>query len=258
MRIVIIGSGKVATNLVHSLKSCHDILQIYSRRRSSAKVLAQSEGVSAYTDELSQLIPDADLYLIAIKDDAVAEVSMFIRQLLPNALLVHTAGSLSIDTISSGPRGVFYPMQTFSKQRFVDFRQVSIFIEASSSSALYLLHSLAESLQAPVYELCSPDRAYLHVAAVFMCNFSNHLAALSSQLLQRHGIPFSVMLPLFDETAKKLHSMSPFDAQTGPAVRNDEHVMKYQCDLLSSEPDGEKLKFLYSALSDSIVSLHKN
>ena len=145
--------------------------------------------------------------------------------------------------------GVFYPMQTFSKEREADFSEISIFIEANSDSALSLLQQLARSISPKIYHLTTEERKYLHLAAVFACNFVNHCYALSADILAQHGLPFDVMLPLIDETARKVHELSPQQAQTGPAVRCDQNVMDMQAALLADQPLMEEL---YRKLSLSI------
>jgi predicted short-subunit dehydrogenase-like oxidoreductase (DUF2520 family) len=145
--------------------------------------------------------------------------------------------------------GVFYPMQTFSKERQVDFLPIPVFLEASDDATLSLARTLAESISHHVYVLSSEDRKFLHLSAVFACNFANHCYALSAELLEKHGIPFDVMLPLIDETARKVHELHPLDAQTGPAVRYDENVIRMQSSLLSDSP---ALQEIYNLLSLNI------
>ena len=168
-----------------------------------------------------------------------------------------TAGSMPMDTFTCPRRGVFYPMQTFSKQRIVDFSHIPLFIEASQEEDLQLLHSLADTITNSVYEMSSEDRKYLHVAAVFCCNFANHCSALSAKILEKHDIPFSVMLPLIDETTRKIHMIPPKDAQTGPAMRYDENVMNRHIAILQEEGE-ERMAEIYRLLSESIHQLSIN
>ena len=165
-------------------------------------------------------------------------------------LFVHTAGSVSMDVLPVERRGVFYPMQTFSKNKEVDFSVIPCFVEAKEKDDLQLLKTLAKTISDSVYELNSENRKYLHLAAVFCCNFANHCFSMGAELLKKHGnIPFNVMLPLIDETAAKLYSMSPREAQTGPAVRWDENVIAKQMQLLADTPDMQKM---YELMSKSI------
>ena len=140
-------------------------------------------------------------------------------------------------------------MQSFSKERRVDFHEIPIFLEASDSESLEILHALAETITGSVYELTTSERKYLHLAAVFACNFANHCYALAADVLEQHGLPFSVMLPLVDETARKVHQLHPSDAQTGPAVRYDQNVIDMQSQLLSDNPSMQQI---YNLLSQSI------
>lgn len=237
MNVVVIGCGNVGTNLAHALP-----LAGHSTTLVSSRTL---EGLPAA----------ADVFIVAVKDDALRGVGERLFGLRPQAFVVHTAGSLTLNDLPSPRRGVFYPLQTFSKQRMVDFRSLPIFIEAASDEDLATLQTLASSLTTRCYVMSSAERAYLHVAAVFCCNFANHLSTLAAGLLERHGIPFEVMLPLLDETINKLHTLPPREAQTGPAVRHDEGVLRQQLALLSRESN-TRLAEIYSLLSESIRQTH--
>ena len=181
-----------------------------------------------------------------------------IQQLIPSvvkgkgeALFVHTAGSISMDVWKGYAKnyGVLYPMQTFSKYRKVDFMQVPFFIEANHKEGMTCLNTLAHKLSPKVYEASSEQRKYLHLAAVFACNFTNHMYALCDRLLGEQGLPFEVMLPLIDETARKVHELRPKDAQTGPAVRYDQNVIKHHLGMLAGEPDMQEI---YEKISENI------
>jgi len=262
MTIALIGRGRLATNLLPALQQAgHDVTSVNSRT-------------------LEELPQQADVYIISVKDSALREVvSKVTAKVNPSdwrgrgeaPLFVHTAGSMSVDVFEGycSRYGVFYPMQTFSKERQVDFREIPIFIEAGDSGraavdgntadyttsadataeTLGVLRVLADSVSQKVYELSTADRKYLHLAAVFACNFANHCYALAADVLAKKGLPFDVMLPLIDETARKVHEMHPQDAQTGPAVRYDENVISMQSDLLADEP---VLQDIYRLLSKSI------
>ncbi len=256
LRIVLIGAGNLATNLGVALKAIDcNIVQVYSRTMASAQTLADmikdgsADGNCDFTDEISNISPDADVYIVSIKDSALAELSDEITAINPMALWVHTAGSMPMDIFSTLRRGVFYPMQTFSKSELVTFKEIPVFVEASNDEDSALLHSIANAMSDKVYELDSAQRKHLHLAAVFCCNFVNHCCTLSADVLSDIGVPFDVMLPLIDRTAEKLHTMSPIDAQTGPAVRYDSNVMEAQMSLLSARPD---LQHIYRVMSDSI------
>ena len=230
MRVVLIGRGRLATNLSAALeKAWHEVVSINSRT-------------------LEGLPMEADIFIISVKDAALKEVIGKAAKGRENQLFVHTAGSMPL-TVCDGHTqrcGVLYPMQTFSKERLVDFAEIPVFIEGSDPQ----IGLLARSISQRVYELTTEERKYLHLAAVFACNFANHCFSLSAQILERHGLPFDVMLPLIDETARKVHELHPLDAQTGPAVRYDENVIHMQAQLL----DGS-MRNLYEQLSQSI---HEN
>jgi predicted short-subunit dehydrogenase-like oxidoreductase (DUF2520 family) len=168
----------------------------------------------------------------------------------------HTAGSMPLELFQGMARhyGVFYPMQSFTKERCVDFSEIPVFLEASDVQTLTLLKTLSATLTPHVYELSTDERRYLHLAAVFACNFANHCYALSAEILQQHGLPFNVMLPLIDETARKVHYLSPLEAQTGPAIRYDLNVINKQQQLL----DDPAMKELYERLSKSIYQHAKS
>lgn len=234
MKIVLIGRGRLATNLLPALQRAgHDVVSIDSRTL---------EGLPA----------EADVFVVSVKDSALQEVVGRAVKGREGQLFVHTAGSMPMTLLQeqgAGRCGVFYPMQTFSKERLVDFSEIALFIEASDADSLQTLERLAASLTTHVYRLTSDDRRYLHLAAVFACNFANHCYALAADVLQRRGLPFDVLLPLTDETARKVHQLPPRQAQTGPAVRYDENVISMQHQLLSDQPD---VQAVYDLLSQSI------
>jgi predicted short-subunit dehydrogenase-like oxidoreductase (DUF2520 family) len=231
MRVVLIGRGRLATNLLPALQQAgHEVSSINSRT-------------------LENLPEEADVFIIAVKDSALQEVICRATKGREQQLFVHTAGSMPMSLFEGYTNrfGVFYPMQTFSKERLVSFADIPVFIEGDNA----VLRPLAESITHSVYELSSADRKYLHLSAVFACNFVNHCYALSAELLEKHGIPFSVMLPLIDETARKVHQLHPLEAQTGPAVRYDENVIRMQSSMLADSP---LLQEIYNLLS---VSIHR-
>ena len=252
-RIVLIGAGNVATHLGIALqKTGFEIMQIYSRTEVSASLLGNRLSVPFVTC-LENITKDADIYIVSVKDDALCKLIPDIVKDREKALFVHTAGSMPMNVWESyAPRhGVLYPMQTFSKGREIDFNTVSFFLEANSMTDLHLLKNLASTLSPKVYEASTEQRSYLHISAVFVCNFTNHMYDLSAQLLQKHGLPFDAMLPLIDETARKVHVLHPHEAQTGPAIRRDTNVMGKHLHMLTNEP---YTKELYKMISDSIMS----
>ena len=254
MKIVLIGAGNLATHLGKALHAAgHDMVQVFSRTMQSAETLASLLDAEPLTD-ISQVRDDADVYIFSVKDSALEQL---ISQLCggEKKVFLHTAGSMPMSVFGGKALhyGVLYPMQTFSKQREVDFSIIPCFIEANDEFAQKQIEGLAVQISHRVYQLSSEDRRYLHLSAVFACNFANHCYAVSQELLQQHGIPFDVMLPLIDETAAKVHGMTPKDAQTGPAVRYDENVIGKQIQLLENQPYFQKI---YDSMSKSIHELN--
>ncbi len=253
MKIVLIGAGNLATHLGKALHAAgHDMVQVFSRTMQSAETLASLLDAEPLTD-MAQVRDDADVYIFSVKDSALEQL---ISQLCggEKKVFLHTAGSMPMSVFRGKALhyGVLYPMQTFSKQREVDFSIIPCFIEANDEFALKQIEGLAGRISHRVYQLSSEDRKYLHLSAVFACNFANHCYAASQELLQQHGIPFDVMLPLIDETAAKVHGMTPKEAQTGPAVRYDENVIGKQIRLLENQPYFQKI---YDCMSKSIHEL---
>lgn len=253
MKIVLIGAGNLATHLGKALHAAgHDMVQVFSRTMQSAETLASLLDAEPLTD-MAQVRDDADVYIFSVKDSALEQL---VSQLCggEKKVFLHTAGSMPMSVFRGKTLhyGVLYPMQTFSKQREVDFSIIPCFIEANDEFALKQIEGLAGQISHRVYQLSSEDRKYLHLSAVFACNFANHCYAASQELLQQHGIPFDVMLPLIDETAAKVHGMTPKEAQTGPAVRYDENVIGKQIRLLENQPYFQKI---YDCMSKSIHEL---
>lgn len=253
MKIILIGAGNLATHLGKAIFAAgHDVVQVFSRTMQSATALASEVGAQPVSD-ISDVRSDADLYVVSVKDSAIVELIPVLCKGKETKVFLHTAGSIPMDVFQGMALhyGVLYPMQTFSKQREVDFSQIPCFIEANDEHALQLIGDVAHQVSSRVYHLASEDRKYLHLSAVFACNFVNHCYALSQEILKDHGIPFDVMLPLIDETAAKVHELDPKEAQTGPAVRYDENVLRAQGALLKSNP---QMKDIYDRMS---MSIHK-
>ena len=235
----------MATHMAKALhKNGHKIDAVWSRTMESAQRLARVVDSSPVND-ISVLPTDADAYIIAVKDSALQEVIAKVTKGRETRLFLHTAGSMPLSVFEGYAKngGVFYPMQTFSMEREVDFRAIPLFIEGADAR----IRQLAESISEHVYELSSDDRKYLHLAAVFACNFANHCYTLAAEVLEKKGLPFDVMQPLVDETARKVHELHPKEAQTGPAIRGDKNVMAAQAALLDS-----RMQAIYNLMSESI------
>ena len=231
MNIVIIGQGNVATNLDYAFRKKGIACQMVSSR----------EG-------LDQL-PQANVYIYAVKDEALASVVAQVQG-RERSLHLHTSGTMPITVFGDNKphAGIFYPFQTFSKARLIeDFSTVPVFFEARGIDDISAVYSLALTITSHVYEATQHDRERLHVAGVFTNNFTNLMYTMAAELLQNTHIPFKALLPLRDETANKIHTLSPRDAQTGPARRGDENVMNHHLSLLNEEQ-----RQVYQLLSDAI------
>ena len=231
MNIVIIGQGNVATNLDYAFRKKGIACQMVSSR----------EG-------LDQL-PQANVYIYAVRDEALPSV---VKQVVGvgKSLHLHTSGTMPITVFGDDKphAGIFYPFQTFSKARLIeDFSTVPVFFEARGIDDISAVYSLALTITSHVYEATQHDRERLHVAGVFTNNFTNLMYTMAAELLQNTHIPFKALLPLIDETANKIHTLSPRDAQTGPARRGDENVMNHHLSLLNEEQ-----RQVYQLLSDAI------
>ena len=248
-RVVIIGSGNVATSLAHALVAHCCVAQIYSRTLNHARALALEVGCPDATDDLQHLVPDADAYIIAVRDDAIAGVIAAVPD--NGALWLHTSGSKPV-SLFAGHRaryGVLWPMQSFSREMVVPLDEVHFFAEANNADTLSDLMALGHLLSRHVVEADSDKRRRLHVASVFSCNFANHMWTLASEVLDEAGLSFGAMLPLIRTTVDKLNRLSPAQSQTGPAIRHDSKVIDSHLSML----DGDKRE-LYRSISQSIMN----
>lgn len=251
MNIVIIGSGNVATHLAKAFRDAkHCIVQVYSRNLAHAERLAEKVGAEAI-DNLRLITDDASMYLFSITDNALLEMLPFVPR--KTGTWLHTAGCLSMHVFKGYSRdyGVLYPLQTFSKTRTLNISDVPIFIESNRPDKIEKIEQLARSISPKVEYLSSEKRKYLHLSAVFACNFVNHLYALSEEILKEQHIRFDVLKPLILETADKIQSMSPHEAQTGPAVRNDTSIIEKHLEML----DDANYKEIYRLISEQIYKM---
>lgn len=254
-KIVLIGAGNVATHLGKALQKLNfEIVQVYSRTNASAKKLG-TQLKCDYVTDIKNISRQADLYILAVNDDAIAEVLQQIS-FSPN-LIVHTSGAQNISVFEKKIEnyGVLYPLQTFSKTKKVDFTKVPFFTEANSAKNLKLITIIASALSPKVYSITSEKRKALHIAAVFACNFSNHMYTIAENILSDEGIPLEVLFPLIDETVDKIKKTSPISAQTGPAVRGDSNVMEAHIKFLREKSDYQKI---YTLVSKSILHTKPN
>lgn len=249
-KIILIGAGNVAHHLATTwLKKGLNVCQIYSRTLDSAGELGIKTGI-AYTNDINQIYPDGDVYVFCVSDDALQSVLKNIR-LKGNPFLIHTSGTLPMTVLRSFSAnfGVLYPLQTFSKNRDLDFSEIPVFLEGSNPLVEKLLTEIASPLSIHLHYIDSGQRQLLHLAAVFACNFPNYLYRIAGDLLEKNGMDFSWIRPLIFETAHKVMTMRPEEAQTGPAKRGDETILSRHKNRLKH--DSELLQ-LYTLLSQMI------
>jgi predicted short-subunit dehydrogenase-like oxidoreductase (DUF2520 family) len=253
-KIVIIGAGNVATQLGLALKkSKQTIVQVYSKHQTSASVLAKSLKCK-YTNSPETIDTTADIYIIAVNDDAIATV---VKQLkLKDKIIVHTSGSVEMEILKPASKnyGVFYPLQTFSKKNKADFTTIPICIESNNINTFNTLQALAKSISNNVQKINSEQRKVIHLAAVFACNFSNHLYTIASTILASTNLSLDILKPLIEETAAKIKNNLPAEVQTGPAVRDDKKTMDKHLKMLS---DKKEYQQLYKLMSKSIKDSNK-
>ena len=248
-RVVLIGSGNVATSLAHGLSAHCCVAQIYSRQLAHARQLADAIGCQNATDDLQELVPDADAYIIAVRDDAIADVIAAVPD--NGALWLHTSGSKPI-SLFEGHRsryGVLWPMQSFSREVITPLDEVHFFVEGNDEAALADLTALGELLSCHVIQADSDKRRWLHVASVFSCNFANHMWTLADELLRDADLPFDALKPLIRTTVEKLDRLTPAESQTGPAIRHDMQVIDNHLSML----EGDKRE-IYRLITDSIIN----
>ena len=252
IKVIIIGSGNVSQHLIVALQNSQNIgdeielIQVYSRKRETLTHLLDFNKI---TTDFNDLL-EADLYLIAVSDDAIARVS---NQLpFKNRLVVHTSGSVSLDSLNNdNQKGVFYPLQTFTKNKEVDFKNIPICLESENATDYQLLEKVAKSISEKVFAINSEQRKALHVAAVFVNNFTNHLYHLGNEICKEHQVPFEILKPLIQETAQKINTLSPEDAQTGPAIRNDKQTIEAHQLFLTNSNQSNIYKILTQSIQDN-------
>ena len=248
IKVVIIGGGNVAHHLTtHLLKNTTvKLVQVYNRNLEKIEHL---KNLTSITNNLADL-KDADIYIISISDNAITSLSSKLN--FKDKLVVHTSGSVAMNKLQSTTnKGVFYPLQSFSKEREVDFSTIPICIEAENKSDLILLETLANSISNYVYKINSEQRRSLHLAAVFVNNFVNHLYHIGNEICEENKIPFKILRPIIQETVNKIAILSPFEAQTGPAKRNDtETIEKHKAILTANQQE------IYTLLTKSIYKAY--
>jgi predicted short-subunit dehydrogenase-like oxidoreductase (DUF2520 family) len=245
LKVVVIGSGNVAQHLVQAFENSAQVMlvQAYARHPEQIEHLLPANRITEHL----QYLAEADIYIISVTDDAIAEVSSQLP--FSDRLVVHTSGSVAMEEINDkNRRGVFYPLQTFTKNKPVDFFSVPFCLETEDEKDYAMLEQLASAISGNVYKIDSQQRRSLHVAAVFVSNFVNHMYMIGNKICDEHNISFNILKPLIKETADKINSLPPLQAQTGPARRNDMKTIEKHLDFLKDENQ----KAIYALITKSI------
>lgn len=250
--VSIIGAGNVAFHLARAfVENTIQVNQIYNRTLSKAEKIGEANNIK-FTDKISEL-EKSDLFIIAASDAAITELSLHIP--FNDVMVVHTSGSMAMSALKGDyQKGVFYPLQTFTKGKNLEYDEIPIFVEAENPENEKLLYNLADRISNVVEIIDSEQRAKLHLAAVWACNFVNHMYYIGEKITKEANLPFDYLKPLIEETAAKIENLSPFEAQTGPAKRDDLIVMEKHLELLKDD----KLKTIYRKLSESISDTYSN
>ncbi len=250
-KISFIGAGNLAFHLAQAfLNANYEIVNIWSNHKKHAIILAELTSAKA-VDRVIDAISDSDIIIVSVPDNAIGKVmSDFYSE---NAILLHTSGSLPMTILQNNAKnfGVIYPLQTFSKEKKVDFSNIPLLIEANSKSTINILEEIASSLSSKGIRLNSEQRMIYHISAVFSCNFANHLFSISKELCDKHDLDFEILKALIAETIEKINTVNPKFAQTGPAIRGDDETIRKH--LLSLTDDNHKA--IYSLLSESIKQM---
>lgn len=242
--ISILGSGKVAHHLIGNILESDQLTlqQIYARNTNSVTDLVPENRV---VNDIKALKP-ADIFIIAVSDISIEEVSKQIQ--IPNQFVVHTSGTIPMSVIQQERKGVMYMLQSFSKDKELDFSSIPFCIEANHKEDFQLLEKIAVSFSERVYKISSEQRKAIHLAAVFVNNFSNHMFTMGEDVCKEYQVPFEILKPLILETANKIMHLSPFEAQTGPASRGDQNTINQHLEMLTDPTKKE----IYQLITKSI------
>ena len=250
LKVIVIGNGNVAQHFIKVFLQTKEVslVQAFARKTESLLHLLPKEQI---TNDYKAIL-DADVYLISVTDNAISEVSSQLT--FTNKLVVHTSGTSNINVLNTKNRkGVFYPLQTFSKDKAVDFSSIPICLEAENTSDYETLKILAKTISNKVYSIDSVQRSTLHVAAVFVSNFVNHMYVIGNDICQKNKIPFEILQPLIQEVATKISVLAPKEAQTGPALRNDTQTIEKHLEFLKDS----NYQDIYQLLTESIQHVAK-
>jgi predicted short-subunit dehydrogenase-like oxidoreductase (DUF2520 family) len=252
-KIAIIGAGNVAWHLAPALEDAgHTITEVYARTLQSTNKIIERVYEAEATDDLDFSESKAELFILAVKDSAISEISDAI--ILPEgSILVHTSGSVDLASLnysSATYTGVFYPLQSFSIGKKLEWSELPILLESDDEEVLQMLKKLAKSLSHQVFTVRSKDRKALHVAAVFASNFSNHMIRIAEEIMRRQGLDFEMLKPLIIETISKSLQIGAKNAQTGPAVREDYETLEEHHQFLNYN---EEIAEIYRLISQNII-----
>ena len=255
--ISFIGSGNLAWHLAPALDNHgYSVREVYSQTPNHAEALADKLYNAELKASLDFSTSHSRIFIMAVSDAAIESIAQEI--VLPDgALLIHTAGSVSVESLNfaaAAATGVFYPLQSFSKNRKADFRGLPIFVESADDEAEELLFEMGRAIGGNIQKISSEQRAALHVAATFASNFTNHMLMVAGQVCQQHALSYAWLKPLIRETIEKSFALGPMEAQTGPAKRGDLPVLDKHLELLR---DDEKLSEIYRVISQHILDTHK-
>lgn len=245
LKAVIIGSGNVAQHLIKAFLNSKkiELVQVYARNSEAVTHLLASNKITNSLNSISE----ADIYIIAVSDDAIADISSKLP--FTDGFVVHTSGSVALEELNvKNRRGVFYPLQTFSKNKEVDFSKIPLCLESEQSNDYKILEETAKAISPLLYTIDSRQRQSLHVAAVFVNNFTNHMYTIGNKICDENAIPFDILRPLIQETAAKIELLTPLEAQTGPAKRKDEKTIEKHLNFLKDDNQ----KAIYTLLTQSI------
>jgi predicted short-subunit dehydrogenase-like oxidoreductase (DUF2520 family) len=260
LNIIIIGTGNVSWHIANSIRSISNIklLQAFNHKASKATVAYSKQFKCEVTTNYQELNPNADIYIIAVKDDAIESVVKQLVTLKLKGIVVHTSGSVDVSVLNAVSQhiGVYYPLQTFYPNASIDWASTPLLLEANSKATLAKLKGLAKQVSQKVKAVDSENRLRLHLAAVFACNFTNALYVSAFEIIEKHigAKDTNLLAPIMLQSFQKLERVHPKQAQTGPAVRNDQRVMKKHLALLKSD---KELTAVYKLLSGLIIHQQK-
>lgn len=255
MNITFIGAGNVASHLSKALHDTgHNIRQIYSRNPDRIKHIAP-ELQAQFTTSFAAILPDSDIYIIAVSDDAIGSIAAQLS-VKDTAIVAHTAGTVSIKTLHKFVRhGIFYPLQTFSIDNPIHWATLPFIVQGNDNATEQILYQIADNLSDHIYCLDDEQRKIIHIGAVFVNNFTNYLMTIASDILAQHQLPFDILKPLIQQTAQKVQTQTPQSAQTGPAKRKDLKTIEKQIELLKNMPI--EVQNLYKEITQLIMDRHK-